>query len=171
MKNVIVVQLRRILQQTVRAATNISSVRRSLLLESSTWYVLDDARVRAFLSSLNTVTAYPTKRRLHRLHQNYLHTRSNRSIFARSRNKQISSICYLRLTPHRPSFGGRVYFVVPTRTIRRIYVARALSQTTGDEQIECSRRTTINRVFRLFRDERIVSGRIKGKSIETSMGD
>lgn len=92
MKNVIVVQLRRILQQTVRAATNISSVRRSLLLESSTWYVLDDARVRAFPSSLNTVTAYPTKRRLHRLHLNYLHTRSNRSIFARSRNKQISSI-------------------------------------------------------------------------------
>lgn len=147
MKNVIVVQLRRILQQTVRAATNISSVRRSLLLESSTWYVLDDARVRAFLSSLNTVTAYPAKRRLHRLRPNYLHTRSNRSIFARSRNKRISSICYLRHTPHRPSFGGRVYFVVvPTRTIRKIYVARALSQTTGDEQIECSRRTTINRV-------------------------
>lgn len=171
MKNVIVVQLRRILQQTVRAATNISSVRRSLLLESSTWYVLDDARVRAFPSSLNTVTAYPTKRRLHRLHLNYLHTRSNRSIFARSRNKQISSIYYLTLTPYRPSFDERIYFVVPTTTIRRIYIARALSQTTADEQRSSIRVVRRSTVFQWFRDERIVPERIKGKSFETIMGD
>lgn len=150
MKNVIVVQLRRILQQTVRAATNISSVRRSLLLESSTWYVLDDARVRAFPSSLNTVTAYPTKRRLHRLHLNYLHTRSNRSMFARSRNKQISSIYYLTLTPYRPSFDERIYFVVPTTTIRRRFILHA----------HCHRRRVTNRdrVFASYDDQPCSSG-------------